>query len=34
MAGQIAGMIQEEKSCREIIEGMMDEAESLMNRAW
>ena len=33
MAGQIAGMIKEEKSCREIIEGIMRQAEELMGRA-
>ena len=30
MAGQIAGMIKEEKSCREIILGMTEEAERLL----
>ena len=34
MAGQIAGMIQEEKSCGEIIEEMMSQAEDLLNRTW
>ena len=33
MAGQIAGMIKEEKSCRDIIEGIMRQAEELMGRA-
>lgn len=33
MAGQIAGMIKEEKSCREIVEGIMRQAEELMGRA-
>ena len=30
MAGQIAGLIHEEKTCKEIIEGMMKEAEALL----
>lgn len=30
MAGQIAGMIKEEKSCKEIIHGIMSEAEILL----
>ena len=33
MAGQIAGMIKEEKSCREIVEGIMRQAEELMGKA-
>ena len=34
MAGQIAGMIEEESTCREIIEGIMTEAEHLLNQTW
>ena len=30
MAGQIAGLIREEKTCKEIIEGIMKEAEALL----
>lgn len=32
MAGQIAGLIREERSCREIISGMMEEAERLLHK--
>ena len=32
MAGQIAGMIQDELSCKEIITSIVSEAERLMNR--
>jgi len=32
MAGQIAGLVKEESSCREIIAGIMDEAERLLGR--
>ena len=32
MAGQIAGMIQDELSCTEIITSIVSEAERLMNR--
>lgn len=32
MAGQIAGLIREERSCREIISGMMEEAERLVHK--
>ena len=31
MAGQIAGLIQEEKSCKEIIEEIMAQAEELIH---
>ncbi len=30
MAGQIAGMIREEKSCKELVEGLMQEASGLL----
>jgi putative enoyl-(acyl-carrier-protein) reductase II len=33
MAGQIAGLIKEEKSCAEIIHGMVEQAERLLGRA-
>lgn len=32
MAGQIAGLVKEESSCREIIAGIMDEAERLLGK--
>lgn len=32
MAGEIAGMIKEEKTCKEIIEGIMKEAEGLLSK--
>lgn len=32
MAGQIAGMIKKEQTCKEMIEEMMQEAETLLNR--
>lgn len=32
MAGQIAGLIKEEKTCKEIIESIMDEANALLNK--
>ena len=33
MAGQIAGMVKDEKSCKEIIEQMMNEMEELLKGA-
>ena len=33
MAGQIAGMIKEEKTCKEIIEGIIGEGERLLGKA-
>ena len=33
MAGQIAGLIKKEQSCREMIEEMMEEAAALMQGA-
>ncbi len=33
MAGQIAGMISEEKTCREIIDSIMQQAEDVMKKA-
>ena len=32
MAGQIAGMVKKEQTCKEMIEEMMQEAETLLNR--
>ena len=32
MAGQIAGLVKKEQTCREMIEEMMQEAEELLNR--
>ena len=32
MAGQIAGMISKEQTCREMIEEMMEQAEKLLSR--
>ena len=33
MSGQIAGMVKDEKSCKEIIEQMMNEMEELLKGA-
>lgn len=32
MAGQIAGLVKKEQTCKEMIEEMMQEAEELLNR--
>ncbi|MNN98862.1 hypothetical protein D3C81_2183680 [compost metagenome] len=32
MAGQIAGMINKEQTCKEMIEEMMEQAEKLLSR--
>ena len=32
MAGQIAGMISKEQTCKEMIDEMMDQAKKLLNR--
>jgi len=32
MAGQIAGLVGKEQTCKEMIEEMMQEAETLLNR--
>ncbi len=32
MAGQIAGMISKEQTCKEMIDEMMDQAETLLGR--
>ena len=32
MAGQIAGMVKEEQTCKEMIEEMMDQTEKLLGR--
>ena len=32
MAGQIAGLISKEQTCKEMIEEMMDQAKKLLNR--
>ena len=32
MAGQIAGLISKEQTCKEMIEEMMDQAEKLLGR--
>ena len=32
MAGQIAGMINKEQTCKEIIDEMMEQASSLLGR--
>lgn len=34
MAGQIAGMIKKEQTCKEMIEEMMAEAEALLKKEW
>ena len=34
MAGQIAGLIQKEQTCEEIIREMMEQAEKCLNRSW
>ena len=33
MAGEIAGMINEKKSCKEIVEGMASKCEELLKAA-
>ena len=32
MAGQIAGMVSKEQTCKEMIEEMMQQARTLLNR--
>ena len=32
MAGQIAGMVKKEQTCKEMIEEMMEQAEKLLGR--
>ena len=32
MAGQIAGLVKKEQTCREMIEEMMEQAEALLKR--
>ena len=34
MAGQIAGLIHDIESCEEIVHGMADECEKLLNKKW
>ena len=34
MAGQIAGLIKEEKSCKDIIHDIIVQAETLLNKQW
>ena len=32
MAGQIAGMVKKEQTCKEMIDEMMEQAKKLLNR--
>ena len=34
MAGQIAGMVSKEQTCREMLEEMMEQANTLLHKNW